>query len=360
MDHGGVLWRMNNAYQEEIRSEVPRYVEQLKRIMERSRNKSTMLHNDLQTLSSVLTKLLQSIAQKYNDLGSNREAKNALNDYKTARVSRMIKQMAKQFYAYYRFHANFVSRTFREPMRLLQREKDRYPEVSDVLNELKNQVVNTTDNYQQNLANILNDVKIFSNLNDDQIKVIEYARNDAMEQISDLGDKTTRLYSASAGLADMATDPQIWCLYAIKAVRFGLLSLAVYLAGAVFMNMYTTNVYTNNRPPPSLVALVGLVVAVDMALNVMMLLVLWMARRITMKATDMFVLLDDTFFKRFLVDYFTSTLLLLVISIIIAEIFRRKPVFNYATDGIAIINTLKSFMWSVGGPLILAPFFLLV
>jgi hypothetical protein len=361
----GIFQSMNVAYQTEIEEAVPRYVQQLERIKKRSDDRAQMLVNDLGNLATVLVAVVQKVDDKYKDLGNTgREEKERLIDYKTTRIVGLVNQMADQYHAFYQFHANFISRTFREPMRLLQREIQRKSAVANEaakqLNAIKDSIVAMTDNYQLQLQSFLNNSKLYSNLSNDQFKLIEDSRNAALERINALGEKTVRLYSASAGLADFVTDPQIWVIHAVKAARFGLLSLAVYLASSVFANHYADVVYTNKKPPPPLIALVGMIAAVDVALNAMLLLTLWMVHRITAKPGTLFGVLDETFFKRVIVDYTLMTVLLIVIGILMSEIIRRNPVFNYATDGVPSINTLTKVLSSVGGLLTLAPFFLMV
>lgn len=360
-----VLQRMNVAYKDELASELESYVQQLNMLAEKSRRRAEIMFKDLKVINKGLSDTVGSANDAIKK--STGASKEVLCEFKTRRILKSIESCKKLFYTFYRFHMNFITRTFREPLSVI-RAYGNDPRISAVdvqaaVSTVTNIIRKTKEYYISSFKSVFEnqDVGMGTFLDEDQVAEIQKTKNDVIDEVELMSDKIQSLYSSkkSLGLIEMLSDTQFSLLYFMKLLRLGSLWLSVFLAGSIFTNQYVDKVFSKKEAPPPLVVFVLLVTGIDFALNALMFSVLYLMKRILTKSSDSFVLLDASFMTRYIVDYVVYATLFTVIGVLLAEVIRRKPVFNYQTDGVQPISAFKNMLFALGGFVLIVPFFLL-
>lgn len=157
----------------------------------------------------------------------------------------------------------------------------------------------------------------------------------------------------------MRQDTQLSVLYIIKGLRFGMIVGALSFATILFVNRYNQAVIFDKKPAPSFTELLIWFLCIDLAFNAVLWLILMLLKHQIDATTDSFILFDETFRSRFVIDYALTTSLILAIGYIIALVLRKKITFNtLGSQGDDEIYSFKKMMLAVSGVVLLIPFLL--
>lgn len=158
---------------------------------------------------------------------------------------------------------------------------------------------------------------------------------------------------------DVVMDMQFVFVYAMKVVRFGFIYLALFLAERIFENMYSTQVFTQNKDPPNLLIMLGIFLGIEAGMFVIIMIIIALVMYIW-KTPDNSFLVDSSVLLRLLVDYAASTLMIFAIGAIVAHIIMRKKYFRYKLEGLRGIRAFQEVMIGISGIMTVIPFFMMV
>lgn len=126
---------------------------------------------------------------------------------------------------------------------------------------------------------------------------------------------------------------------ALKGIRFLMQLVLLWAVQSSWMEVYVARVATTqvdpgdpSPTPPSLTLMLFTFLGLDASLQLGMLVILVLVSFAT-KRPDNAAILDDAFLQAFLVEYFTSTILLLTLGVLLAALFQRKRYFSLADYG---------------------------
>lgn len=122
-----------------------------------------------------------------------------------------------------------------------------------------------------------------------------------------------------------------------KLIRLLVAYVSLEIATNYMSQIYTENVLVNNTDPPSLVNLVILFIIIDLIINALLLLLLFLVNN-TLQFTDG----DPKFFKVYIAEYLIVSIALLIQFYFISSIMYSKKFFLYQDDGLRAIRALKS------------------
>jgi hypothetical protein len=184
-----------------------------------------------------------------------------------------------------------------------------------------------------------------------------------MEELTALMDqmesKIVLAEDKAMSLTDLLSDRQFQWMYILKFARYFFIWLALYLAEKVFYEWYERRVYIEHAEPPSLVAFLGIFLAIDLAFNVVVFLLLYLIRHLFEDDTNFFVI-DNTFLRLYVTDYLLSMGLIFALTAMIAITIQKKKYFNYKLSGGRAVKALKEMMLMLVLVLLMVPYFLVV
>jgi hypothetical protein len=160
-------------------------------------------------------------------------------------------------------------------------------------------------------------------------------------------------------LTDLFSDRQFQWMYILKFARYFFIWLALYLAEKVFYEWYERKVYIEHGEPPSLIAFLGIFLAIDLAFNIVVFLLLYLIRHLFEDDTNFFVI-DNNFLRLYVTDYLLSMGLIFALTAMIAVTIQKKKYFNYKLSGGRAVKALKEMMLMLVLVLLMVPYFLAV
>ena len=181
-----------------------------------------------------------------------------------------------------------------------------------------------------------------------------------MVWVSDQAERVDRLYTnGTPGFADTMMDPAFLLIYGLKALRFGIAYYALFVAGRVFQRMYDGRVYARDDPPPHPLRFIGLFMAVDVAINLVVLSLLVFSKHMFKTVHNEFPV-DGQLLAMWMTDYLLTTLVVFTLAYIIGEVVRRKKYFRYKYEGDRGIRAMQRMVMYVYGIVLFIPFFRLI
>jgi hypothetical protein len=196
-------------------------------------------------------------------------------------------------------------------------------------------------------------------LDEDEIDDVKAARDGAIDEIMSIVQRTNSLFLNQQNLGDMIMDNQFMLLYGIKLLRILFLYAALVIALRVFEQMYLNGVYVQNKEPPSILTMLGLFLAFDVALNLALLLFM-LVLVFFFKTSGNAFLIDMSLIRRMVTDYVATMVIVGAIGAIIGSIVQRKKYFKYNVEGPRAIRAYKEMLFSAGAIITLIPFSLLI
>ena len=188
------------------------------------------------------------------------------------------------------------------------------------------------------------------------VQVIEDAKQSLARVVKKANDRLKYMYNRPMTVRESITDPQILLLYALKAARFGLVLLSLWLATRIFMPMYKKNVYDQNRAPPHPALLVLIFAGIDAALTAAVVIFLYLLKYMFFVPGNGFPV-DDYLISRFALDAVVTSTLVLVLALLMAVVVRSRKYFRYRFEGERGIRALNLLVRYVAAAVLLLPFY---
>ncbi len=135
-------------------------------------------------------------------------------------------------------------------------------------------------------------------------------------------------------------------IFVLKFSRVATLLLSIYVAQHVFLERYIHDVYTAEKPPPSLFNILLFALSIDACLQLIVITLIVIASVMLKTPKNSFVL-DDVFLTMLLKEYVLSTILMIILGSIIAWIMGKKRYFGYRTDGIRVVKAYNAVLLGV-------------
>ena len=187
---------------------------------------------------------------------------------------------------------------------------------------------------------------------EDDLAVAE-KKADCIAKILEYDEKIVSLYNNET-MINM--DAQFYVLCGLKLARLGITTFSLQMSAKLFEDSYLVQVYTQNKPPPSLYMLLAYFIGFDMAVNSIVALILWILTYVRNMQTSPSIF-DSALLRRFLLDYLSSTAVLMVICCIVISVVTRKKYFRYDLEGPRAIRAVKEIAFYVALLLTFVPFF---
>lgn len=174
------------------------------------------------------------------------------------------------------------------------------------------------------------------------------------------GDKIARFYSAEyASPIDSLFDLPTLILYSLKALRLLCAWVALRVAAHVFEDMARRQVYVELKDPPNAAIFVGLFLAVDVSLGLVVLGFLGLTKYLFTDG-DSDHPISGEFIMKWAVDYVAVTVLVAALALVIGAVIMRSRYFRFRYETSRGIRAMQSMVLSVYGVLLVVPFFRIV
>ena len=181
---------------------------------------------------------------------------------------------------------------------------------------------------------------------------------DALEAYAKRAEEKLRdLYNNEVSIMDVIVDNNFLALYALKLLQYGLFVGAIFLTEKIFSNMYMQRVYANNGDPPSLLTMLGIFVAIDVAFALFLTLALYLVHVVAEKQGQRNFIINGRLVRKFIVDYVCATVVIFVLLAIIAGYMQAKKYFRYKTEGLRAIRAFGDLAISIAPVVLAVPFF---
>jgi hypothetical protein len=189
------------------------------------------------------------------------------------------------------------------------------------------------------------------------LETVQASIDDLEKYLVNVRIRVARLYSIDGySIADVLRDSTFLVVYMLKAVRVFLLWAALVFAKSIFMPFYTQAVYVRNEKPPHPAYFVLAFLLTDVALNLGVYALLRMLHYVFRSPDNNFPI-DDTTMRAFMIDYGISTTLIVVLSLTIAAVIRRKKYFRYRFEGDRGIRAMSTMIWGLSSVILIIPYF---
>lgn len=175
--------------------------------------------------------------------------------------------------------------------------------------------------------------------------------------IGNQADRVSDMYAKGRpSLVESLLDPQFITLYVLKALRVLIAWFALRVAGRVFQNMYDDRVYSRDEQPPEPIIFLGMVLGIDIALNVVIVAVLIFAKHL-FKTVDNEFPIDRHLLTLWGVDYLLSSVVVGAVAYIIGQVIKRKKYFRYKYEGDRGVRAMQQMTMYIYGIMLFVPFF---
>jgi len=145
-------------------------------------------------------------------------------------------------------------------------------------------------------------------------------------------------------------------MYLTKVARIFFVWAALHFAERVFHMWYVRRVYGQGKTPPKPLGLVGLFIAFEAVMTILLLVVFLAIWRMAGDGPGYFPI-NASFIKAFLVDYVFSTLCVFAVAAVIATVVQKKKYFRYKYEGERGIRAMSTMIFYVALVLLLVPYF---
>ena len=190
----------------------------------------------------------------------------------------------------------------------------------------------------------------------DQIIILNEHFDKTSTKLSLIRGKLISLYSNEDSIMDIILDSHFITMYVLKAIHFVIILVSLFLTEKIFSEMYMKNVYAENVPPPNLIYMLLIFIAIDFGFVLFLLTLMFLLMYIFQKPSKDFII-NGELIKLFLIDYFIFVVLLFIILAIVAVYMQSKKYFRYNTEGLRAIRALKDITMPLAGVLLAVPFF---
>jgi hypothetical protein len=148
-------------------------------------------------------------------------------------------------------------------------------------------------------------------------------------------------------------------VYIVKLARAMMLWIALFFAEKVYQDTYVTAVYLNSDPPPSLLPIVPMTIAIELVGLSLIFLSLVLLMKWFKSPSNTFIV-DQRMLRLLFVDYVISLMMLLGVGMTFAYVVQSGAMLRYHEDGLRGIRALCGLLLPLFGVVIGIPFFALV
>ena len=145
--------------------------------------------------------------------------------------------------------------------------------------------------------------------------------------------------------------------YAVKAVRFLSLWIALYVVEKVYQDRFVRQVLAEEGEPPSLGRMVPTALAIEAVFMLLVWLALWLMFKVFKTSKNTFIL-DWSWLRMQYRDYIWTTGAILLLGTAIGRVMEDRRVFRYKDDGLRAIRAHALLMLAVSGAILLVPMFM--
>ena len=331
----------------------------LNKTIEKFSLKERVMANELlESTQSSIDKIINVINQNNNNIESIPEGEIEKKTLKL--LKNLVTTIGTSIDRYYIRHKNFVSNNVKqEGIIYIDRWKDKEG-VKDVQKNIDSVMRGVSDFASRMTTLAVKSQTVIDSALTDPSKV-ESIKRMLDERITEL-DKTVSkikfLYSNRQNLIEMIMDISFLMLYVVKILRVVFIWAALYISSKLFEQMYMKQVYTQNKEPPNLMIMLGIFLLIDLAMNAFLVVVLFLVMYLFKTPVNMFVV-DETFIKKYLVDYFAHGIICAIIALIMASIVQKKRYFKYKLEGPRAIRAYQEVIMGMSSILMFIPFFMI-
>ena len=155
---------------------------------------------------------------------------------------------------------------------------------------------------------------------------------------------------------DLLFDSQFFVMYVIKGLRILFAYVSLFLATRVFTPIYENAVYDKQQNPPSLTLYTLIFLGFEAAFNTFLIVLLWLLMFL-FKSDENDFIIDGYLFKKYLVDYVVSALILFAMSNLISTVITNKRYFKWKYEGSRAIRAFEQMMFYMAIILYVIPWF---
>jgi hypothetical protein len=366
---------LRDVYKTSVLDEVIGQLSSFKEILEKSKDSiiesSTLQNfiNELNVINQKSSKELQSVPN--TDISSVKITNLTREAYKT-----LNKEYLSKARNYYNRHIDNFNKIRKKLVYvknwndiILNRQKRdvNYTEYNDqivqyqtlekIIADINNLNTDRINNLIGNFDSSYNKMKSIGNLDLDSETVlkIENNKDKTVNQIDNFRQKLVSLYNIKYSLMDVI-DNKFIALYVLKFVHFAILIAALYLTEKLFLEMYMKKVYAENKEPPNIYNMLGILVLIDIGFTLFLLTVLVLLMYINNTPDNSFII-NPNLITTFLIDYSVFMVFLSLVTLIIGNIIQMKRYFRYKTEGLRGIRAFKDIILGIAFALTLIPFF---
>lgn len=187
-------------------------------------------------------------------------------------------------------------------------------------------------------------------------KNVSNCQDNYSKQLVDMEAKLMSIYNLDYSIMDVVMDSQFIMLYVLKIVHYGILVGALFLTEKIFSEMYMKKVYAENKDPPNIYIMLGILIAIDTGFFLFLITILFLISYI---ATHLRIhtAIDNEFIVMLIKDFAFFMFFLFIVIFIIAAIVEKKKYFRYKTEGLRAIRALKEIIMTTGAVFTLVPYF---
>jgi hypothetical protein len=160
----------------------------------------------------------------------------------------------------------------------------------------------------------------------------------------------------SPTLLESITDSTVLGVYTLKAIRLGIAWVSLRVASRTFQAWYSRAVYEQNGIPPNPAFFVALFLGLDAALHAVVLTILYGIMMLYKSQENDFPI-DSNLLNAWALDYAMVTVVVGVISVILAMVVRSKKYFRYRYEGERGIRALQEMCMSTYAVILFLPFY---
>ena len=160
----------------------------------------------------------------------------------------------------------------------------------------------------------------------------------------------------SPTLLESMMDSTVIGVYILKAIRLGIAWVSLRVASRTFQAWYSRAVYEQNGTPPNPAFFVALFLGLDAALHAVVLTILYGIMMLYKSQENDFPI-DSNLLSAWALDYAMATVVVGVISVILAMVVRSKKYFRYRYEGERGIRALQEMCLSTYAVILFLPFY---
>lgn len=158
--------------------------------------------------------------------------------------------------------------------------------------------------------------------------------------------KLCDLYNNTPNIMDLIFNRDFIVVYVIKLLRIVFAYGALYITSKIFQENYVTEVFANNKDPPSLNKFILIFWGFETLMIVLLMIILMLVKYVFNDELDSFPI-NNNVLRKFLLDYVVCTVLVLSIGFILAGSIMKKKYFKYKTDGLRAVRGLQEMYFYI-------------